>query len=68
MAHKSTSSFSTPKAVVTGKTGFPAVQHRSKSAFARNQDNLRRSVSRPKDVPAILPTNDYPASTEPADW
>ena len=79
MAHKSaivgsvverkpTSSFSTPKAVVTGKTGFPAVQHRSKSAFARNRDDLRRSVSRPKDVSIVPPTNVHPASTEPADW
>ena len=79
MAHKSaivgsvverkpTSSFSTPKAAVTGKTGFPTVQHRSKSAFARNRDDLRRSVSRPKDVPTVLPTNDHPPSTEPADW
>lgn len=79
MAHKSaivgsvverkpTSSFSTPKAAVTGKTGFPTVQHRSKSAFARNRDDLRRSVSRPKDVPIVLPTNVHPASTELADW
>jgi hypothetical protein len=78
MAHKSaivgsvverkpTSSFSTPKATVTGKTGFPTVQHRSKSAFARNRDDLRRSVSRPKDVPIVLPTN-VPVSSEPADW
>ena len=79
MAHKSaivgsvverkpTSSFSTPKAAVTGKTGFPTVQHRSKSAFARNRDDLRRSVSKPKDIPIVLPTNVHPASTEPADW
>ena len=76
MAHKSaivgsvverrpTSSFSAPKASVTGKTGFPTVQHRSKSAFARNRDDLRRSVSRPKDVPIVLPTNVH---SEPADW
>jgi hypothetical protein len=68
MAHKSaiigsvverkpTSSFSTPKAAVT-KTGFPTVQHISKSAFARNRDDLRRPVSRPV----------HPASSEPADW
>ncbi|KAF8817072.1 hypothetical protein BYT27DRAFT_7204880 [Phlegmacium glaucopus] len=80
MAHKSaivgsvverkpTSSFSTPNAVVSGKTGFPAVQHRSKSAFTRNREELRKStVSRPKDVPIILPTNGHPASAEPADW
>ena len=77
MAHKSsivgsvverkpTSSFSTPKAAVTGKTGFPTAQHRSKSAFARSE--LRKSVSRPKDVPIVLPINVHPASTEPADW
>ena len=65
---KPTSSYSTPTAAVTGKTGFPTVQHRSKSAFARNRDDLRRSVSRPKDVPIVLPTNVQPASTEPADW
>ena len=79
MAHKSavvgsvverkpTSSFSTPKAAVTGKTGFPTVQHRSKSAFARNRDDLRRSVAKPKDVPIVMPTNVHPASSEPADW
>ena len=79
MAHKSaivgsvverkpTSSFSIPKAAATGKTGFPTVQHRSKSAFARNRDDLRRSVSKPKDIPIVLPTNVHPASTEPADW
>ena len=79
MAHKSaivhsiveckpTSSFSTPKATVSGNTGFPTVQHRSKSAFTRNWDDLGRSVSRPKDVPTFLPTNNHPASTEPADW
>ena len=79
MAHKSalvgsvverkpTSSFSTPKAAVTGKTGFPTVQHRSKSAFARNRDDLRRSVSKPKDVPIVLPTNVHPPSAEPANW
>ena len=79
MAHKSTivgsvverkptSSFSTPKAVATGKTGFPTVQHRSKSAFARNRDDLRRSIAKPKDVPVVLPTNVRPVSSEPADW
>lgn len=65
---KPTSSFSTPKAAVTGKTGFPPVQHRSKSAFSRNRDELRQSVSRPKDVPVVLPTNVHHTSTEPADW
>ena len=79
MAHKSaivgsvverkpTSSFSTPKAALNGKTGFPSVQHRSKSAFARNRDDLRRSVSRPMDAPIVLPTNVHPVSPEPADW
>ena len=65
---KPISSFSTPKATVSDKTGFPTVQHRSKSAFARNRDELRKSVSRPKDVPILIPTNAHPASTEPADW
>ena len=65
---KPTLSFSTPKAAVTGKTGFPTVQHRSKSAFARTRDDLRKSVSRPKDPPIVLPTNVRPASTQPADW
>ena len=65
---KPISSFSIPKATVSDKTGFPTVQHRSKSAFARNRDELRKSVSRPKDVPIIIPVNVHPASTEPADW
>lgn len=66
---KSTPSFYTPKAAVSGNTGFPTVQHRSKSAFTRNRDELRKSaVSRPKDVPILLPTNGHPAPAEPADW
>lgn len=66
---KSTSSFSTPKAALSGKTGFPTVQHRSKSAFARHREDLHKStVSRHKDVPIVLPTNAHPTSTEPDDW
>jgi RNA polymerase II-associated protein 1 len=66
---KPTSSFSTPKLAVSGKTGFPTAQHRSKSAFARNRDDLRKSaVSRPKDVHVAQSTNVHPAVTEPTDW
>ncbi|KAG6902415.1 hypothetical protein C0995_000341 [Termitomyces sp. Mi166 len=44
-----------PKAFAPAKTGFPAVQHRSKSAFARNIEGLRKSgASRPRYAPTIV--------------
>lgn len=45
-----------------GKSGFPAVQHRSKSAFTRGRDDLKRgsasSLPRPTSVPTVVPASD----------
>jgi len=72
---KPTSSVSTPKLSSSGKTGFPTVQHRSKSAFARNREELRKSgTARLYTVPAITPSSKHssrhPASPPPSsvDW
>ncbi|KAF8158446.1 hypothetical protein B0H34DRAFT_797833 [Crassisporium funariophilum] len=66
---KPTASFSTPQASTSGKTGFPTVQHRSKSAFARNREELRKpAASRPQDVPVVRPTNAPLVSADPGDW
>ncbi|KAF8964260.1 hypothetical protein BDZ97DRAFT_925324 [Flammula alnicola] len=55
---KPASSFSSPKPTSSSKTGFPTVQHRSKSAFARNREDLRKSsISRAQDVPTVLPSS-----------
>ncbi|KAG6890583.1 hypothetical protein C0992_000401 [Termitomyces sp. T32_za158] len=62
---------SAPKLFVPAKTGFPAVQHRSKSAFARNIDNLRRTgSSRPRNVPTIVPSRPtrLQGPTDPDTW
>lgn len=46
----------TPKG--NGKTGFPSVQHRSKSAFSRSRDNQKKSSSlgRPTHAPLVAPS------------
>lgn len=45
----------------SGKTGFPPVQHRSKSAFARGRDELRKlngiNPERLRDVPVVASTS-----------
>lgn len=67
---KPTSKFA-PKSFIPAKTGFPEVQHRSKSAFARNIDNLRKTESyRPRNVPVIVPSGPtrLPGPTDPDDW
>jgi RNA polymerase II-associated protein 1 len=52
-----------------GKTGFPAAQHRSKSAFARGRDELRRSGPlRPGDVPVVVPSGPTKLPPDPDDW
>jgi len=72
---KPSSSVSTSKLSSSGKTGFPTVQHRSKSAFARNREDLRKSgISRLHNVPAITPSSKlgsrHPSSPPPSvgDW
>ena len=53
------SSANLPTLSGSSRTGFPTVQHRSKSAFARGRDDLKRNGStgstRTKDIPAVLP-------------
>lgn len=63
-------SHSAPKAFSSGSTGFPAVQHRSKSsAFARNREEVRKTgLSRPRDVPTIVPSVKNPTPVDPDEW
>jgi hypothetical protein len=49
----------------SGYTGFPAVQHRSKSAFARREKNI---PSRHKIIPAIIHTYRKPKAVDPDEW
>ncbi|KAH9480658.1 RNA polymerase II-associated protein 1 [Psilocybe cubensis] len=72
---KQPSSFPTPKPFSSSKTGFPTVQHRSKSAFSRNREELRKfGANRAKEVPSVLPSNKplspppTPPTSEPSDW
>jgi hypothetical protein len=56
---KPTSSISRPSTSASTKTGFPPVQHRSKSAFARNREEKqsRQRItpsSRLRDVPLVV--------------
>ncbi|PBK67213.1 hypothetical protein ARMSODRAFT_915518 [Armillaria solidipes] len=45
-----------PQLSTSGRTGFPAAQHRSKSAFARRRDEERKTDNtRPRGVPTIVP-------------
>ena len=59
---KPTSSLSRPSTVNSNRTGFPSVQHRSKSAFARNrgekQNNSDRSVTQSLNETSTLPALD----------
>ncbi|KAH9922029.1 hypothetical protein B0H21DRAFT_766415 [Amylocystis lapponica] len=57
-----------------GKTGFPSVQHRSKSAFSRARDDSKKSRPyRSSDVPQVSPTsrpgpNSLENGLRPEDW
>ncbi len=45
-----------PQLSTSGKTGFPAAQHRSKSAFARRRDEERKTNNtRLRNVPTVVP-------------
>ena len=50
-----------PKLSGSSQTGFPVVQHRSKSAFARGRDESKRNgpigPDRTKDIPIVQATN-----------
>lgn len=51
---RSAPSTPSPRVTLSGKTGFPAVQHRSKSAFSRTRaEERRRSADRPQQVPLV---------------
>ena len=70
---KPTTTVRLPKPFSSGKTGFPTVEHRSKSAFARNREDLRRSgVSKAQDVPLVKPspklTSAPPPPPDTDDW
>jgi hypothetical protein len=54
-----------PTVFSSGKTGFPAVQHRSKSAFARRG---KKVLPRHKDVPDIIHTHRTPKAVDPDEW
>jgi hypothetical protein len=59
---KSTSSISRPSTLTSSRTGFPAVQHRSKSAFARNREEKQSrqrvapssEISSLRDAPPVV--------------
>ncbi len=66
-----------PQLSTSGKIGFPAAQHRSKSAFARRRDEERKTDNtRPRSVPTVVPipkvqpfAPNVPEREEPvADW
>ena len=54
-----------PQVFASNKTGFPAVQHRSKSAFARSRQEA--GPSRLHDVPVVT-TNRRLKPVEPDEW
>ncbi|KAG6829441.1 hypothetical protein H0H87_011396 [Tephrocybe sp. NHM501043] len=65
------SSHSTPKAFTPAKTGFPSVQHRSKSAFARNLEGVRKAgAGRPQNAPTVAPSRPVRPMepTDPEEW
>ncbi|KAI0917629.1 hypothetical protein AcW1_007210 [Taiwanofungus camphoratus] len=54
----STPSASSPRFGTSGKTGFPAVQHRNKSIFARAREERSRDVSNGSlQIPVVQPTS-----------
>ena len=62
---------SVTKVFIPTKTGFPAVQHRSKSAFARSIEGLRKAgTSRSRDVPIVVPSRTAPSpeTADAGDW
>ncbi|KAF8895245.1 hypothetical protein BD779DRAFT_1434294 [Infundibulicybe gibba] len=61
-------SVTTPQIAAASKTGFPAVQHRSLSTFARGRLDVRNK-ERSRDVPTVLPTEPSPSqSIDPDGW
>lgn len=65
---KPTTSLRPPKPFSSGKTGFPTVEHRSKSAFARNREGLRRNgTSEHQYVPLVEPSAKLASPPPPPD-
>ncbi|EMD39597.1 hypothetical protein CERSUDRAFT_111906 [Gelatoporia subvermispora B] len=57
-----------PKFNTSGKTGFPTVQHRSKSAFARAREGMKRQgPDRPREPPVVQQSSQpqVPPATPP---
>lgn len=73
VVERKTGASSSPSAAkfsaIPSKTGFPAVQHRSKSAFAKGRDELRKSgPSRSGHVPIVLPSSQPKQPPDLDDW
>lgn len=70
---KPSSPFSAPKPSSSGRTGFPEVAHRSKSAFSRHREEQKKfGAARTNEVPIVLPSS-QPVSLPPGgppngDW
>lgn len=56
-----------PYITTSGKTGFPTVEHRSKSAFARNREAARKSPPSQLRKPPIVASSSSPAPVSQAD-
>jgi hypothetical protein len=59
-------STSSPLRSPAPKTGFPPVQHRTKSAFARSRDSSKQSTGgeeRPSQPPAVISEHPTPSSS-----
>ena len=61
--------FSSPGGPESRKTGFPPVQHRSKSAFARAREDQQKSSGseRPRTVPKVVPSQPAKRERSPSD-
>ncbi|TFK40500.1 hypothetical protein BDQ12DRAFT_679536 [Crucibulum laeve] len=66
---KLTATARSPQPSSSGKTGFPTVQHRSKSAFSRNREESRKTsgLLRPEEPPTLLPVKSSPPNPV-EDW
>ncbi|KAG6820119.1 hypothetical protein H0H93_005125 [Arthromyces matolae] len=68
---RKSTSHSSPKIFTPAKAGFPAAQHRSKSAFARNLEGVRKNgASRPREAPTITSSaaTRPSGSSDPNEW
>ncbi|KAF8635942.1 hypothetical protein AX15_000113 [Amanita polypyramis BW_CC] len=64
LERKTPASSNPPRASTSSHSGFPAVEHRSKSAFARNRGTLRNHrTTRLRGAPSVIPAVDKHAPT-----